>query len=102
MPRVIDFGLWILRGWDCELPEVWAADPDIPQGHDNASCLAWNSASVDIDLDTKPAGKTRWTTTTVQQTLHTPTDAGGALPPGYGDPYWFSFEVPVTISVTYS
>ncbi|MBI2705632.1 MAG: hypothetical protein HYX32_10140 [Actinobacteria bacterium] len=67
------------------------------------SCLAWNSTTVDnVDLDKIPAGTTRWTQTSVALSLQPPSGNGNGLPPGYGDPYYFYFEVPVTLHVTYS
>lgn len=100
--RTIDLDLWVVRSWDDEVCEVWQPPAGQPHGHDSAACLAWSSTSVDVDLDQAPAGKSRWTSTSVALTLHQPTgDPGDALPPGYGDPYWFDFSVPVTLHVTY-
>lgn len=102
LDRNIDLDFWVVRSWHEKICEVWLPQADQPHGHDDASCLAWNSTSVDVDLDQAPAGETRWTATTVQLTLHQPTgNPGDALPPGYGDPYWFAFSVPVTLHVMY-
>jgi hypothetical protein len=103
LPRLVDLDFWVTRSWDDELCEVWLPEGATAQGHDSGSCLTWNSTSiVDVDLAAAPAGKTRWTSTSVSVSLHPPTGEGGALPPGYGDPYYFFFEVPVTLHVSYS
>ncbi|WP_436794376.1 hypothetical protein [Actinospongicola halichondriae] len=103
MDRFLDLRLLVVRSWDGDVCEAWQLNEDGPShGHWSDSCLAWHHASVDdLDLDTAPAGKTRWTQTVASTTISTPTGGGGALPPGYGDPYYFSFSAPVTISVTY-
>lgn len=103
VPRHLDLRLLVLRRWSADICEAWVLNEDGPShGHWSDACLAWHHASVDdIDLDAKPAGKTRWTQTSVSTTIATPDGAGGALPPGYGDPYYFSFSAPVTVSVTY-
>ncbi len=103
MARFLDLRLLVVRSWNGAVCEVWQLQESDPShGHWSDSCLAWHHASVDgIDLDTAPAGKTRWTETVVHTTIATPGGGGGALPPGYGDPYYFSFSAPVTISVTY-
>ncbi len=101
LPRTVGLDFWVTRGWDCELPQFWTAAGQASHGHDDDACLAWNSTSIDIDLDTIPAGTNHWTSTTVQRTL-APAAGDGALPPGYGDPHWFNFSVPVTLHVSYS
>lgn len=103
LPRHIDLALTLARSWDgakgntpCE---VWGASG--MQGHSN--CTAWNTAWLDdVDLEAVPNGVGHWTQTSIAAVLHTPTDAGGALPPGYGDPYWFDIATTVTFHVTYS
>jgi hypothetical protein len=103
LPRHVDVDFWVTRSWDEDICEVWNPEGAAPQGHDASGCIAWNSTSLDgVDLDGIPAGQGHWTDTTVSLTLHPPTGEGGALPPGYGDPYYFSFEVPVTFYVSYS
>ncbi len=102
LPWIADLDFWVLRQWDCDIDQIWNPDPAVPQGHSNPACKAGNSTSIEVDLDTKPAGKTRWTSTTAQTTLRPPTAEGDELPPGHGDPYWFTFEVPVTLHVSYS
>lgn len=102
-PRHVDLEFWVLRSWDDELCEAWSASGVPAHGHDEGACVAWNSTSLDaIDLDRAPAGKTHWTQTSVTMSLRPPAGAGNALPPGYGDPYYFAFEVPVTLHVVYS
>ena len=92
------------RDWSEDVCEAWnLPDDQLPQGHDSAACLAWNSASVDhVDLDVVPAGRSHWADTTAHATIQTDSGTGGSLPPGYGDPNYFSFSVPVTIWVSYS
>jgi|GEM_PF-2896056 len=104
LPRLVDLDYWVTRQWDAKLCEAWTVKPTTsPQGDDSASCLAWNSASAEnVDLDVVPAGKTRWTEASVQLPLQTPTGEGGSLPPGYGDPRYFSFTTTVTLHVIYS
>lgn len=102
LPRTVGVDFWVVRAWHDEICEVWLPQAAYPQGHDGASCLAWNSTSVDVDLDTIPAGQAHWTSTTVSLNLQPPSGEGNALPPGYGDPYWFAFSVPVTLHVMYS
>jgi hypothetical protein len=103
LPRHVDVDFWVLRSWDADICQVWTTEGAAPQGHSEPACLAWNSTSLDdVDLDTIPAGQSHWTQTSVQVSLHSPTGGGGALPPGYGDPYWFAFEVPMTLHVSYS
>jgi len=103
LPRHVDLDFWVARSWDGNVCEVWNAPDAAAQGHSSDACVAWNSTSVnDVDLDQAPAGKTRWTETSVSLSLHPPTGEGDALPPGYGDPYYFFFEVPVTLHVSYS
>lgn len=95
---------WISRYWGGKVCEGWSIYDGLPaNGHDAASCLAWNSVSASgIDLDTIPQGKDRWTQTSVSMVLDTQAPNGNALPPGYGDPFWFAFKVPITLHVTYS
>lgn len=102
LPRHVDVDFWVLRDWHDDLCDTWLPG-GAPHGHDADACVAWNSTSLDgVDLDEVPAGANHWTHTGVARTLQSPTGAGGALPPGYGDPYYFSFAVPVTFHVTYS
>lgn len=106
LPRWVNVDLWVLRGWDPkhrrELCEVWMLEGSMPQGHDESSCLAWNSTTEHaVDLDAVPADRSRWTQSSVALTLHSPTEAGGGLPAGYGDPYHFAFSTPVTLHVIY-
>ena len=91
-----------MRGWDGELCDAW--DPEFAygsHGHERDACVAWNSISIsDVDLDQAPAGKTHWTQTSVEVPLR-PSTGNGGLPPGYGDPFWFAFDIPMTLHVTY-
>jgi hypothetical protein len=103
LPRHVDLDYWMVRSWNAKLCESWELDGTDPQGGSAGSCVAWNSAHVDdVDLDVVPGGAAHWTQTSVELSLHPPTGAGDALPPGYGDPYYFSFEVPLTLHVSYS
>ncbi|MBI2706031.1 MAG: hypothetical protein HYX32_12190 [Actinobacteria bacterium] len=103
LPRFADLDFWLARSWEGDICEGWWPSGEPSFGHYSDSCVAWNAVGVDgIDLDTIPAGKTRWTQTSASMTLRPPTGAGNALPPGYGDPYYFSFQVPLTLYVTYS
>lgn len=103
LPPTVDIDFWVLRSWDDDLCQAWVLEGAPPQGHSEESCVTWSSAQLDaVDLDTVPAGASRWTETTVAVSLHPPSGAGGALPPGYGDPYHFTFEVPLTLHVLYS
>lgn len=103
LPRTVDIDFWVLRNWDDDICQAWVFDGAPPQGHSAASCQTWSSARLDaVDLDTIPAGASRWTETSVALSLHPPSGAGDALPPGHGDPYHFTFEVPLTLSVLYS
>jgi hypothetical protein len=99
----VDLELWTIRRWDDDICEYFTPAPGTsPQGHSRDACVAWNRATlVDVALDVPPVGATRWQATTVTGQLHTPTDAGGALPAGYGDPYHFHAGAPVTLTVTY-
>jgi hypothetical protein len=103
MARYADVDFLMTRGWDAKLCEAWTPSEHSQQGHDGGACVAWNSTHLDgVDLDVVPAGKSRFTQTSVELSLHPPTGAGDALPPGYGDPYYFHFEVPMVLHVTYS
>lgn len=104
LPRHVDIDFWVSRSWDEKICEAgWGPGEYGSQGHNNTMCIAWNSAQLDaVDLDIAPAGRTRWAETSVALTLHPPTGAGDSLPPGQGDPYYFYFEVPLTIYVVYS
>jgi hypothetical protein len=104
LPRRVDVELWLLRSWNGDLCEAFAIHPTTPpQGHSSDACLTWNSVRLSqVDLDVVPQGRSRWTQTSVQKTLRTSSDAGGALPAGYGDPYFFHFEMPVSLHVVYS
>lgn len=102
LPRHVDVDFWVIRDWEDDLCEHWSPTAT-PQGHDTYACVAWNSTSLAaVDLDEAPAGSTRWTQSSVTRSLQPPSGAGGALPPGYGDPYYFWFDVPITFHVTYS
>ena len=102
VPRYVDIDFWVARSWDEKVCEAWFG-PEGYGAHGHGSCIAWNSTQLDaVDLDLAPAGRTRWAETSVALTLHPPTGAGDALPPGYGDPYYFFFEVPLTLHVIYS
>jgi hypothetical protein len=98
--RHANLDLWVVRSWDEKVCEVWDPVGQAPYGVYADGCLAWNSASIDVDLDRIPVA-TRWTQNSFVVSVHPPTGEGNALPPGYGDPYYFSFEVPVTVHVTY-
>ncbi len=103
LPRHLDVDYWMVRSWDDDICEAWVLDHVIPHGASSDACLAWNSAfSDDVDLDAIPADTAHWTQTGVELSLRPPTGAGDALPPGYGDPDYFTFEVPVTLHVSYS
>jgi hypothetical protein len=98
--RHAELDLWVLRFWDEKVCETWNPVGHGPYGVFTDGCVAWNSVSIDVDLDRIPVA-TRWTQTSFVVSVHPPTGEGNALPPGYGDPYYFSFEVPVTVHVTY-
>lgn len=103
LPRHLDVDYWMVRSWDDEVCETWQLDYSAAHGGSSDACLAWNSAFVDdVDLDAVPTDKAHWTETSLQLSLQPPTGEGDALPPGYGDPYWFHFDVPLTLHVTYS
>ena len=103
LPRHLDVDYWMVRSWDDDICESWVLDYRAPHGGIGDACVAWSSAAVDdVDLDLVPGDAAHWTETDVELSLHPPTGEGEALPPGYGDPYYFSFEVPVTLHVTYS
>jgi hypothetical protein len=104
VPRRVDVEFWLLRSWSGDLCEGWSIHETTPKhGHSSDACLAWNSARLSqVDLDVAPQSASRWTQTAVTRTLRTSSDVGGALPAGYGDPYYFHFERPLTLYVTYS
>lgn len=106
--RYVDVDLTVRRSLrtdhTCEVfpgPSGPGAVPD--HGYSTTACIAWNTARIDdLDLDVAPAGASRWSATSFTRELRTPTGAGGALPPGYGDPYWFDVVTSATFHVTYS
>jgi hypothetical protein len=103
LPRHVAIDFWVTRSWNDDLCGAWVIEGAPPHGHDTGSCVTWSSTHIDaVDLDTIPPGATRWTETSVAVSLHPTTSAGDALPPDYGDPYAFTFEVPMTLHVTYS
>lgn len=99
--RHLDLRLWTVRWWEGSVCESWVPDADSgTQGDSDDSCLAWNSAPLDdVDLDAIPAASA-WVGVTLHRTFQT---AGGddALPGGYGDPRFFHFSAPVTLTVSY-
>jgi hypothetical protein len=75
--------------WGCE---SWLFPGPAVYGNDEGACVAWSSARVDgLDLDLAPPGSSHWDETTVAVSLS-----------AQGAPYPFSFEVPLTLRVTYS
>jgi len=103
LPRYLDVDYRMVRSWDDDVCETLDLEGAGTQGGSADACLAWNSAHLDdVDLDRVPGGHSHWTQTSVELLLHPPTGEGDALPPGYGDPYSFSFQVPVTLHVSYS
>ncbi len=101
LPRSIALDFWVVRELEDDLCEVWS-QPAAPHGHSWSQCAAWNSTSVAVDLDPVPTDQHRWTETSVRLSLRPPNGAGDALPPGFGEPHYFTFDVPVTLFVTYS
>lgn len=104
--RHLDLEFWMTRfhGDGDEICEAIHIGEGFPShGYHGPSCTAWNSAlATGIDLDVAPGGKTRWTETSIELSLHPDTGEGDALPPGYGQPHHFHFEMPITLHVTYS
>jgi hypothetical protein len=103
--RHVDLAVQVFREWAtsqstfCEGP--WPDGHDYPQGDSDDECGTWNSASIDaLDLDVIPNGRNSWTEVSFSRTLQT--SAGDdALPAGQGDPRFFHFSAPVTLTVTY-
>ncbi len=99
----VDLRLSVFRDYDGDICEAQGHYDDLPaHGYSSVTCTAWNSADViGLDLDVVPAGATRWTETEAHATIQT-SAGGGALPTGYGEPYFFHFSAPVTFWVQYS
>lgn len=100
--RTTDVDLVVVRSWDgkvCETPDLDMFDA--PHGDSDDSCLSWNTASGhDLDMDAIHASASHWSSVTFARTLTV--DAGGpSLPPGYGDPRWFSTTAVATFHVVY-
>jgi hypothetical protein len=101
--RHVDVDLMVARFWEASVCEpFWESMMEVPQGDSDDSCLSWNTASDTIDLDRIPAGHASWTAVSFDATLQTPTGEGQALPPGYGDPRYFSLLADARIVVVYS
>lgn len=101
LPTQLDLELNVFRQWETE--HVFACDgfdPDVwpPQGDSDAMCASWNTAFLDLDLNA--AGADRWTSLTIEETFQT-SSGDGPLPAGHGDPRFFHFSAPVTVTVTY-
>jgi hypothetical protein len=102
--RHLDLAVQLFREWAtsqytfCEGP--WP-NAHGGQGDSDDECGTWNSASIDeLDLDLIPDGRNSWTEVTFSRTFQT--SAGDdALPAGQGDPRFFHFSAPVTLTVTY-
>ncbi|HEY6530804.1 MAG TPA: hypothetical protein VIY72_00775, partial [Acidimicrobiales bacterium] len=100
--REVRLDLLVARVWEASVCEpFWPEFMEQPQGDSDASCVAWNTASADIDLDAVPSNHHRWTSHTFETSLHTPTGAGNALPTGYGDPRHFHVEATARVHVIY-
>jgi len=102
--RHVDLAVQVFREWAtsqstfCEGPRP---DSHGVHGDSDDECGTWNSASIDaLDLDVIPNDRNSWTEVSFSRTLQT--SAGdGALPAGQGDPRFFHFSAPVTLTVTY-
>lgn len=98
----VDASVRILRRWDADLCEVVRPDSLGTYGSDGDACITWNTASTSVDMTRAAAGRSHWSVVTIPATLSTPASAGGALPPGYGQPRYFHADVDVTFVVIYS
>jgi len=100
--RHVDLDLLVARTWEASVCEpFWDELMESPQGDSDDSCVAWNTATADIDLDALPAGQGHWSDHTFDVEFRTPTDAGGSLPAGYGDPRWFHVVATARLHVSY-
>lgn len=93
--RHVDLVLFTFRQWEAsQFTFCESLDPDVlgAQGDSDGLCGSWNSAVLgSVDLDVIPAGRGRWTSTTMSATFST-SSGGGVLPDGNGDPRLFHFS----------